>query len=374
MAGRKNRRGWGHIRQLPNKGKRYQANYVWPPITTHRHNAPTTFSTRALAERWLADERRLIETGQWSPPKTRVHRDVMRAQTFGEYATRWIEERPLKESSRREYRRMYASFMSDTLGPVPLHALDAATVRTWFASLDTTAHRKFKTYGRLHSIVATAVSDGLLSPNPCDLVVKKPPRKVKPAELTPSEVAQLAKNIEPQQFAAFVLIGGWCGLRLGELIGLQRADISDDASIITVARQIDHEGGCRVDTVKQGEEHTVVVPPHIRADIKHHIDTYVGSEPTALLFSSPRSCHLSESAVRNVWRAALKTIGRENVRVHDLKHFAGTMTARTGATLAESMHRLGHASVSASLVYQNVVSGRAEAIAAALSALAEATE
>jgi len=155
---------------------------------------------------------------------------------------------------------MYASFMSDTLGPVPLHALDAATVRTWFASLDTTAHRKFKTYGRLHSIVATAVSDGLLSPNPCDLVVKKPPRKVKPAELTPSEVAQLAKNIEPQQFAAFVLIGGWCGLRLGELIGLQRADISDDAAIITVARQIDHEGGCRVDTVKQGEEHTVVVP------------------------------------------------------------------------------------------------------------------
>src|SRR6185312_3971561 len=221
MAGRKNRRGWGHIRQLPNKGKRYQANYVWPPITTHRHNAPTTFSTRALAERWLADERRLIETGQWSPPKTRVHREVMRAQTFGEYATRWIEERPLKESSRREYRRMYASFMSDTLGPVPLHALDAATVRTWFASLDTTAHRKFKTYGRLHSIVATAVSDGLLSPNPCDLVVKKPPRKVKPAELTPAEVAQLAKNIEPQQFAAFVLIGGWCGLRLGELIGLQ---------------------------------------------------------------------------------------------------------------------------------------------------------
>ncbi len=118
MPGRKNRRGWGHIRQLPNKGKRYQANYMWPPMTTHRHNAPTTFSTRALAERWLSDERRIIEIGQWSPPKTRVHREVMRAQTFGEYATRWIEERPLKESSRREYRRMYASFMRDTLGSV----------------------------------------------------------------------------------------------------------------------------------------------------------------------------------------------------------------------------------------------------------------
>ena len=83
MAGRKGRRGWGRIRQLPNKGRRYQANYVWPPMTTTRHNAPTTFSTRALAEQWLADERRLIERGQWSPPRTRIHREVLRAQTGG---------------------------------------------------------------------------------------------------------------------------------------------------------------------------------------------------------------------------------------------------------------------------------------------------
>ena len=372
MAGRKGRRGWGRIRQLPNKGKRYQANYIWPPNTDDRHNALTTFSTRALAEAWLSGERRLIETGQWSPPKARIRREVLRAQTFGDYANRWIEERPLKESSRREYRRMYESFMKDTLGPLPLHALDAATVRTWFASMDTTENRKFKTYGRLHSIVLTAVSDGLLTPNPCDLVVKKPPRKIKPAELTPAEVAQLACNIGPQRFAALVLIGAWCGLRLGELIGLQRADISDDTSRLTVARQVDHEGGCHVTTVKQGDEHVVVVPPHMRADLKHHLDVYTGPEPTALLFPSPMrgACHLSESTVHNSWRKALKTIGREKVRVHDLKHFAGTMTARTGATLAESMERLGHTSAGASLVYQNVTSGRPEEIAAALSVLA----
>src|SRR6185312_8128219 len=116
MAGRKGRRGWGRIRQLPNKGKRYQANYVWPPMTTNRHNAPTTFSTRALAEAWLAGERRLIEEGQWSPPKARIHREAARAQTVGDYMCRWIEERPLKDSSRREYRRMYASFIADTVG------------------------------------------------------------------------------------------------------------------------------------------------------------------------------------------------------------------------------------------------------------------
>jgi len=297
-------------------------------------------------------------------------REVARVQTFGDYAERWIDERPLKESSRREYRRMYESFMKDALGPLPLHALDAATVRTWFASMDTTPSRKHKTYGRLHSIVNTAVSDGLLVPNPCDIVVKKPPRKVKPAELTPAEVASLANNIAPQRFSALVLIGAWCGLRIGELIGLQRSDVSDDASTITVARQIDHEGGCHVTTVKQGEQHTVVLPPHIRADVKHHLDVYTGAEPTALLFEGTASCHLSESTLRNAWHKTLKTIGREKIRVHDLKHFAGTMAARTGATLAESMDRLGHSTASASLIYQNVTSGRPEEIAAALSTLA----
>jgi integrase len=265
---------------------------------------------------------------------------------------------------------MFQTFIKDTLGPVPLHALTAAMVRNWYAQMDTTEARKFKTYGRLRSIVSTAVSDGLLSPNPCDLTVKKPPRKVKPVVLEPTEVAEVAKNIEPQRFAALVLIGAWAGLRIGELIGLQRGDISDDCSKITVARQVDHEGGCHVTTVKQGDQHTVITPPHIRADIKHHLDVYVAPEPTALLFPSPRGCHLSERSLRNSWHKACKTIRRERVRVHDLKHFAGTMTARVGATLSENMDRLGHRSVSASMVYQNVVSGRAEEIADKLSALA----
>jgi integrase len=64
-------------------------------------------------------------------------------------------------------------------------------------------------------------------------------------------------------------------------------------------------------------------------------------------------------------------IGREGVRVHDLRHSAGTMTALTGATLAETMARLGHSTPKAAMLYQPVASGRAEAIAAGLSRLAE---
>jgi len=53
-----------------------------------------------------------------------------------------------------------------------------------------------------------------------------------------------------------------------------------------------------------------------------------------------------------------------------LRHFAGTQTARV-ANLVETMGRLGHSTVAASLLYQQRVSGRDVEIAEALSRLAE---
>ena len=46
------------------------------------------------------------------------------------------------------------------------------------------------------------------------------------------------------------------------------------------------------------------------------------------------------------------------MRLHDLRHFAGTMTAQV-ANLVETMDRLGHSAPNASLRYQSQVTGRA---------------
>lgn len=94
------------------------------------------------------------------------------------------------------------------------------------------------------------------------------------------------------------------------------------------------------------------------------------TDPEALLFP-PRQggCHLPPNSFRPHFDHALAEIGRQGVRVHDLRHFAGTQVARVG-TLRESMTRLGHSTVSASLMYQGMVNGRDVEIAEALSRLA----
>ena len=131
-----------------------------------------------------------------------------------------------------------------------------------------------------------------------------------------------------------------CGVRWGEVIELQRKDIDKDCEVLYIRRAVTHRRSCRVDTPKSGKGRAVVIPSHIRDDLKHHLTTYVGKEPDAQLFPATRGgCHLNDKVFRDYLAPALKTVGREDRRIHDLRHFAGSQTARVG-NLVETMQRL----------------------------------
>jgi integrase len=371
---RRDRRGWGKIRKLPSG--RWQASYIGRDKL--RHTAPTTYSSRLAAEGWLSTERRLYEDADaWTPPAAREAAEEARREaetlTLADYAQEWITHRDVKQRTREGYRALLANHIKPTLGDTPIGELTALNVRAWYAQLGTGPTAKAHAYQLLHAILATAVDDGHLAANPCQIKrAMNTSRTREPVILTPAEVAALADAIKPQRYRALVLIAAWLGLRWGELIELQRKDIGPGAATIAVARGATHRNGCHVSTPKSGRSRKVVVPEHIRADIKHYLDAHVGDGPDALLFAPANGgCHLNDQVFREQFNAALTIIGREGVRVHDLRHFAGTMTALTGATLAETMARLGHSTPKAAMLYQQVASGRAEEIAAGLSRLAE---
>jgi integrase len=201
-----------------------------------------------------------------------------------------------------------------------------------------------------------------------------PPRQRDPAVLTVTEVAALADAIRPERLKALVLLCAWTAVRWGEVSELRRKDVGDDCEILFVTRAVTRRDGVyRVDTPKAGKGRAVVIPPHIREDLRNHLSTHVAKEDDALLFPAARGGHINDRVFsREYFAAALKSIGREKVRVHDLRHFAGTQTARVG-NLVETMGRLGHSTVKASLIYQQIVSGRDAAVADALSELARDT-
>jgi integrase len=352
-------------RRLPSR--RWQASYEYGLV---RHYAESTFAQRMDAERWLADERLLIDQGVWTPPKGIAAQRKMRGVTLGEYADTWVEHRNVKESTKIEYRRLLAGPLQP-LRSVELRHLSAELVRSWHAGLSGTPRRRSHAYGLLHAILATAVTDEIIPVNPARIPrAMNPPRKREPVILTPSELAQVADAIKPDRLRALVLVLAWCGLRWGEAIELQRKDISQGAEVIAVARAVTHRGACRVDTPKSGKARAVVVPPHIRADLLDHLARYVCKDSGALVFPAFRNgCHLNDSVFAKHFRPAVKAAGREGVRIHDLRHFAGTQAARVG-TLREVMDRLGHSTVKAALTYQGLVSDADALLAEALSARA----
>jgi integrase len=374
---KRQRRGWGHIRRLPSRrapGRgRYQASYIGRD--NRRHNAPHTFADSICAERWLAEERRLRDSEDWTTPAQRDAQRWTAGETLSVYGKRWIAERNVKPRTRALYSSQFTLHVEPDLGDVQIRHVTSEWVRRWYAALGSEhPRRNSQVYGLLHSIMATAVKDGLVRANPCQIErAMNTTRKRDPVILDVPDVDKLAGNEKmPDRYRALVLLSAWCGLRWGEVIELRRRDVSTDAATLTVARAVTHHGECRIDTPKSGKARNVVIPPHIRPAVKHHLEAHVKPEDDALLFAPVRGgCHLNDKVFADSYfKPTLTAIEREGVRVHDLRHFAGTMTAQVGGTIAETMRRLGHSTYKASMTYQAAVDQRDHEIAAALSKLA----
>ncbi|BDB43856.1 MULTISPECIES: tyrosine-type recombinase/integrase [Mycobacterium] len=364
------RRSWGSIRQLPNKSARWQASYVGPDCV--RHYAPRTYTAKMDAEGWLVDERRLVELNVWTPPARREAERLAGSLTVADYARTWVEERPLKPRTKAGYESLLERRVEGSLiGAVPLRNLTPQAVRAWHAAMDKDKPTA-RAYQILHAVCATAVTDGLLPANPCNITKAMAAATKRQATiLEPGQVAALADAIEPKRLRAMVLVMAWCAPRWGEAIELRRKDVSADCSVLTIARGATHRNGeCHVDTPKSGKGRKVVVPPHIRDDLRAHLDENVAKGPDALLFPAAMGgCHLNDRVFRDYFVDAQEAIDVEGVRVHDLRHFSGTQAARVG-NLVETMGRLGHSTVRASLIYQQIASGRDAEVAEALSGLA----
>ncbi len=164
MVGRPNRRGWGWIRKLPSK--RFQASYVGPD--DNRHYATLTFTQRLDAERWLSDERRLIERDEWSPAAARAAAKKVRSVSVAECTQAWIDHRSLKPRTRNSYQALLDRHIAGSaIGTVALKDLTAEAVRSWYRDLGP-GHPTINShaYALLHAVCSTAVGDGVLVSNP----------------------------------------------------------------------------------------------------------------------------------------------------------------------------------------------------------------
>lgn len=368
MAGRAHHRGFGFVRRLPSK--RWQASYVGPDLA--RHVAPNTFTSKADAEAWLGAERGRTTADSWSPPESR--RPDKPLMTFGAFAAEWVANRALKPRTREGYAHLLRRYLVPGFGSVPMRAVSPSVVRRWWQGMDpTTPTINARAYALLRAIFSTAVEEEVVASSPCRIRGASISPRV--LEIRPATVSELETAVAalPADRQAIALLCGWCALRIGEALELRRGDLDLRRGQLTIGRAVSWlEGGPVVGTPKsRAGMRTVAIPPHILGALSRHLADHVAPGRNALLFTArDGSSHLQPSVFQGAWRKARASAGREDLRVHDLRHTGATMAAMTGATLAELQQRLGHSSVNAALRYQHAAKGRDAEIAKALSVLA----
>jgi integrase len=370
------RRTFGRLRKLPSG--RYQASYLGPDDQVH--TAPRTFAAKVDAEGWLADRRKEIDRELWNPG---VGQETKRrpSVTFGDYAQTWIAERtvkgrPLRPRTREHYEKLLNQHILPTFGNKPIRSITPEMVDKWYASTATdTPTLRAHAYSLLRTIFESARKsrDRVIEVNPCLIDgAGSAERKIKPKPLSPDQLTALVAEM-PEQYRAMTLLACWGALRFGELIELRRRDVDLEEGVIRVRRAaVRLSSGWEVGKPKSDAGvRDVALPPHVLPAVEQHLDDHVGPKQDALLFPAKSGEHLQPSTLYRHFYRAREKAKRPDLRWHDLRHSGAVLAARTGATLAELMQRLGHSTPQAAMRYQHAAQGRDRQIAELMSKIAE---
>jgi integrase len=360
----RHKRNFGEVSRLPSG--RYRARYR--ELNGHRVSAPTTFPSKAEADRWLTLRRAELLKADWTATVTGTG-------TFGDYAHTWLAERQLKPRTRAHYCSLLDKQILPTFARTPLRSISPTMVRRWYTSLSPdTPTLRAHAYGLLRAILHTAVYDGEITANPAH--IRGAGTTTRAVAITPATLDELTLLVAamPPRRQAMILLAAWCGLRFGEITELRRRDINLQRGVVHVHRAVTRVNGEFVVTTPKSAagRRDVAVPPHLLPLLENHLEEHTVAGPDALLFPAAHdpSRHLAPASLYKTFYRARAIAGRPDLRWHDLRHTGAVLAAHTGATLAELMNRLGHSTPQAALRYQHAINDRAQ-IATALSRLAE---
>ncbi len=200
-----------------------------------------------------------------------------------------------------------------------------------------------KAYRLLARILAAAVEARYIAVNPCSIRRAASDGAPEMRIATVDQVAAIADRVPPR-YRALVLVAAFGGLRWGELVGLRRKRVDLGRGTVTVAEQaLEVNGAFSVGPPKSAAgRRTVTLPAAVVEALAEHLRRYTAKSPEGFVFVSSRGTHLRRSNFnRRVWRPATRAAGVAGLRVHDLRHTAGTLATAAGGSLREVMSRLG---------------------------------
>ncbi|MEU7999423.1 tyrosine-type recombinase/integrase [Micromonospora sp. NPDC049060] len=283
------------------------------------------------------------------------------------------------EAYRRDLRAVAELAAEEATPPLPLDALPvgaltARVMRAAFARFAApraaaSVHRAWSTWNSFFSFL---VADGVVAGNPMPAVGRpraplpqpKPLRGADtPEQLLASVARQEGRQRDPwpERDLAVLALALCAGLRLSELLALRVGSLTGRAG----ERRVDVAG-------KGGRPRVVPIEPELDGVLVGYLDSRVrrfGSRtvrPDAPLLVDRRGEPLRRGGLQYLVESCYRRAGitdrvPRGARLHALRHTFATRLAEDGASAAEIMRLLGHASLASSQTYIEVTAGQQRA-------------
>ncbi len=292
--------------------------------------------------------------------------------TVGQFLARWLEDvvKPARQPGTYEnYAKDVRLHLTPALGRHPLAKLGPEHVQAMMraklvAGLSPRTVQGIR--GTLRTALNRAVKWNLVARNVATLV--DPPRgaRVERATLTPDQARQLLDAAKGDRLEALYTVAVALGLRQGEALGLQWADIDLDPRTLRVRRSLSrYDGKLRFKEPKTAASRRVIdLPGATLAALRAHRVRQLEERLLAgakwqehdLVFPSRKGTPYEPSELREQWYKLLKRAELPHFRFHDLRHCCASLLLAQGVPARVVMEILGHTQISTTMdLYAHVM-------------------
>lgn len=340
-------------RPLPSKrhgrGKRWRVRY----LDDSGSKVERLFEKKAEAEKFDASSRADVARGVYLDP-------ALGQRTVRDFGEQWRESLVHnREASERRLEIALRLHLYPRLGHRKLADVRRSAIQEWVKGL---GHLSPRTVGFVYAYAAkmfnAAVLDRAIPSSPCVGITLPSIQKDDHRIPTKEEVHALAVNFD-EKFAAAVYIGAGCGLRQGEMAGLEREHIDFLRREITVRQQAvpkSGRGSVLGPPKTEASYRTVEMPKATALALARHIELHppkpieVWDESTGearqalMLFPSNTGKLLSSTTWNRMWNDAAGEAGLPTGAgaFHLLRHYFATSLIFAGANVKVVQLALGH--------------------------------
>ncbi len=297
-------------------------------------------------------------------------------QTTGQFLDFWHRTSvagELRPNTVRCYDDVVTRHIKPFLGEVPLARLTPLVVQDYLGKLKE-AERSPRTrqlsYAVLRRALKKAVTLHLIPNHPMvGIEVPRAP-KAKYRVWDELQVKQFVAKVRGTEWAPLFVLMLSSGMRIGEALGLQRANVDLVRGIVTVNQALVAVGHKTIGLAEPKTEagHRSIPIPGLAVEI---LKDYLEKKQTgSYVFSTNSGKPLSRSNVRRAFNRLMVEADVPKIRIHDLRHTSATLLLSSGTHPKVVQERLGHSQISHTLdIYSHVLPSMQQEVAGKLQGL-----